>query len=161
VPAPAVVVAASPSASIGAPAACGTAWKLDLAGGDARAVVVCPNDVQRQAFDESSVIARALSPALGPARDRVCGCADRVSAPPFVDLVFTARPEEGQVTVKAGDEDLDPDLGAAFVACVGVLVATFAPIPSNACAGAGKASFVFPVRLDLARGSPTGEERQP
>ena len=131
------------------PAACAAPWKLDFAGGDAQAVVVCPSDVRREAFDAASVIARALSPALGPARDRVCDCAGRVHPPAFVDLVFTARPEEGRVTVKAGDDDLDPDLGPAFVACVGALVAAFAPLPSEACPAAEKASFVFPVRLGL------------
>jgi len=151
--------AAGPEARVAAPeapAACASPWKLDFAGGDARVVVVCANDVRREAFDESSVIARSLSPALVPARDRVCDCAGRVRAPAFVDLVFTAKPEEGRVTVKAGDEDLDPDLGPAFVACVGALVAAFAPIPSEACPSAGKASFVFPVRLGLEPGTDEG-----
>jgi hypothetical protein len=143
--------ASSPRAPEG-PSACAAPWTLDFAGGDARAVVICANDVRREAFDASSIIARALAPALVPARDRVCGCAGRVRAPAFVDLVFTAKPEDGQVTVRAGDEDLDPELGPAFVACVGALVATFAPLASQACPEAGKASFVFPVRLDLGEG---------
>ncbi len=134
------------------PSACGAPWTLDLAGGDARVVVICANDVRRETFDESSVIARSLSPALIPARERVCACAGRVRPPPFVDLVFTANPEDGKVTVRAGDEDLDPELGPAFVACVGSLVATFAPLPSGACPEAGRASFVFPVRLELGDG---------
>ncbi|MGA7120783.1 MAG: hypothetical protein WBY94_11830 [Polyangiaceae bacterium] len=134
------------------PSACGAPWTLDLAGGDARVVVICANDVRREAFDESSVIARSLSPALIPARERVCACAGRVRPPPFVDLVFTAKPEEGKVTVRAGDEDLDPELGPPFVACVGALVATFTPLQSGACPEAGRASFVFPVRLELGAG---------
>jgi hypothetical protein len=143
------------SAGLETPGACGKPWKLDVPGGDARVVVVCATDVRRQAFEESSPIGRALFPALDPARERVCSCAGRVRAPAFVDLVFTAKPEEGRVTVRAeGDEDLDPELGPAFVSCVGTVVATFAPLPSEVCPGAGKASLVYPVRLDLGRGSP-------
>ena len=155
-PAAEVAIASPASSSREGPSACAAPWTLDFAGGDARVVVVCANDVRREAFDESSVVARTLSPALVPARDRVCACAGRVPAPPFVDLVFSAKPEDGRVTVKAGDDDLDPELGPAFVACVGALVAAFAPLPSEACPDAGKASFVFPVRLGL---EPVGPSR--
>jgi hypothetical protein len=136
------------------PVACGKPWKLDVIGGDAQVVVVCAGDVQRRALDAWSAIVRALSPALDPARERVCACVGRVPPPAFVDLVLTAQPEEGRVTVQAGaGDDLDPDLGPAFVACVGTVVVMFGPLPSEACADAGKASFVYPVRLELGRGS--------
>jgi hypothetical protein len=134
---------------------CGKPWRLDVIGGDAQVVVVCPGDVQRLALDSGSAFGRALSPALDPARERVCACAGQVPAPAFVDLVLTAQPEAGRVTVHAGaGDDLDPDLGPAFVACVGTVVATFEPLPSDACPGAGRASFVYPVRLELGRGPP-------
>jgi hypothetical protein len=143
------------STGTNAPVVCGKPWRLDVIGGDAQVVVVCANDVQRQALDSSSAIERALSPVLDPARERVCACVGRMPAPAFVDLVFTARPEEGRVTVQAGgDDDLDPDLGPALVACIGTVVATFGPLPSEACSDAGKASFVYPVRLELGRVSP-------
>lgn len=162
VSAPSFPATAPPAAASGAtsseprtPAACGRPWKLDVLGGDARVVVVCASDVRREAFEETSAIARALFPALDPAHDKVCACAGRLRAPDFVDLVFTANPEEGRVTVRAdGGEDLDPELGAAFVACVGTVVATFAPVPSRACPEAGKASLVYPVRLDLGPDAP-------
>jgi hypothetical protein len=129
-------------------------------GGDGRVVVVCAHDVRREALDESSAIARALFPALDPARERVCSCVGQMRAPPFVDLVFTAKPEDGRVTVQAGgDDDLDPELGAAFVGCIGSVVATFAPLASGACDNAGKASFVYPVRLDLGPADPEQEAR--
>jgi hypothetical protein len=147
--------AAAPSTGTAGPLACDKPWTLDVIGGDAQVVVVCPGDVQRRALDEKSAMVRALSPALDPARERVCACVGRVPVPAFVDLVLTAQPEEGRVTVRAGaGDDLDPDHGPAFVACVGTVVATFEPLPSEACSGAGKASFVYPVRLELGRGPP-------
>ena len=133
------------------PPVCGQPWTFDAMGGDARVVVVCANDVRRQPLDESGETMHALSPGLAPARERVCACAGKLAPPAFVDLVFTAKPEDGRVTVQAsGDQDLDPELGPAFVACVGTVSVTFAPRPSDACSGAGKVSFVYPVRLDLA-----------
>ena len=136
----------------GVPAACGNAWSLDVIGGDGRVVVACAHDVQRRSLDPTSAIARALSPALDPARERVCACAGRMRAPPFVDLVFTARPEDGQVTVRPSDaeaEDADPELGPAFAACIGTVVTTFDPLASGACPDAEKASVLYPVRLEL------------
>lgn len=150
---PSAVPAGSADQPIGtdAPAACGKPWKLEVMGGEGRVVVVCAHDVRREAFEESGEIARALFPVLDPARERVCACIHRVRAPAFIDLVFTAKPEEGKVVAQAGgDEDLDPELGPPFVACVGTVVATFAPAPSVVCPGAGSASFVYPVRLELS-----------
>jgi hypothetical protein len=113
--------------------------------------VVCANDVRRRALDDSDSIGRSLSPALDPARDKVCGCVARLKAPPFVDLVFTAQPTEGRVTVEAqSGDDADPELGPPFVACVGTVSAHFAPLSSDACPGPGKVAFIYPVRLDLA-----------
>jgi hypothetical protein len=134
-----------------APLACGKPWKLEVIGGEGKVVVVCAHDVRREGFDDSGEIARALFPVLDPARERVCGCVHRGRPPAFVDLVFTARPEEGRVVAQAeSNEELDPDLGPPFVACVGTVVATYAPVPSLVCPGAGKASFVYPVRLELS-----------
>jgi hypothetical protein len=143
---------ASPSPSpAGQPAACDKPWNLDVVGGDGRVVVVCSHDVRRRAIEDSESIARSLIPALDPTREKVCSCVSRLKAPPFVDLVFTAQPVEGRVTVQAGgDEDLDPELGPAFVACVGTVVANFAPVASNECADPGKIAFIYPVRLELA-----------
>jgi hypothetical protein len=133
----------------GAPAACEKPWTLGIIGGDGRIVVTCANDVQRQPLDESSALARALAPGLDPTRERVCACASRQRAPSFVDLVFTAKPEEGRVTVSATrDEDVDPDVSAAFAACVGTVNASYEPIHSGACP-AGPATAIYPVRLEL------------
>ena len=153
--APVSRAAASPDERGGgeSPNACAGPWTLDrAAGAGGKVVVVCSNDVRREIFDGSSPIARALAPGLEPARARVCSCASRMKAPPFVDLVFTAKPDEGKVTVQAsdGDEaDLDPELGPPFVACIGTVTASFVPVPSNACPGSTKASFVYPTRIEL------------
>jgi len=124
---------------------------LGVIGGDARLVVVCSTDVRRQSLDESSAAGRGLAQALEPARERVCACAHSGKAPEFVDLVFSARPQDQRVTVEAkGDEDLDPELGPAFIACIGTVSVSYSPQPSDACDGAGKVnSFVYPVRLEL------------
>jgi hypothetical protein len=132
-----------------APAACEKPWTLGVIGGDGRIVVTCANDVQRQPLDESGALARALAPGLDPSRERICACAAKLHAPPFVDLVFTAKPEQGNVTVRANaDEDVDPDVGAAFVGCVGTITASFTPIHSGACPQ-GQATAIYPVRLEL------------
>ena len=131
-------------------AACGKPLDLEVMGGGGQVVVVCAHDVRRAALDESSAFTRALLPGLDAARDRVCDCATRVRAPPFVDLTITAHPEEGRVTVQAGGDDDDPELGAAFVACVGTVAATFPPVRSDVCTEGGKTSFVYPVTLELA-----------
>jgi hypothetical protein len=131
------------------PVACARPWKLEAEGGDSRVVVVCKNDVQRQSLDDAGEMARALFPALDPARDRVCECTRKMQAPPFVDLVFTAKPDEGRVTVQANaDDDLDPTLGPAFIACIGTVAARFEPGPFSGCPEGG-ASLVYPVRLAL------------
>ena len=146
--------AASPSgpdrAEHAGPVACDKPWSVDVIGGDGRVVVACPGDVQRVPLDPAGPMARALAPALDPARERICGCIGRVKAPPFVDLVFTANPEEGRVTVQADDNgDVEPEVGPPFVACIGTIVATFAPVASQACPDGAKASVVYPVRLEL------------
>ncbi|MDP9035143.1 MAG: hypothetical protein M3O50_10070, partial [Myxococcota bacterium] len=137
---------------------CDRSWRLgDVADGAGRVVVVCGSDVRREPLDESGPMARMLLPALEPARARVCGCVDRVAAPPFVDLVFTARPESGQVTVAANEvDDLDPELGPPFIACVGELVVRSGAWASDACSGAAgggkddRVMVVYPARVDLA-----------
>ena len=120
-------------------------------GGSAQVVLLCPSDVKREPLDPNGPMAPALAPALDPARERVCGCAARMQPPAFVDLVFTAKPEDGRVTIEAkGDEELDPTLGPPFLACVGTLTASFAPVHGGACEGGGAGTIVYPVRLDLA-----------
>jgi hypothetical protein len=148
---PAAAVRGSATAGSDLPIACDKPWLLDVMGGEGRVVVVCAHEVRRQALDPQGAVARSLSPALDPTRERVCGCVERLRAPAFVDLVFTAKPEEGRVTVQASSEDdLDPELGPPFVACVGAVVARFAPSISDECTVPGKTLFVYPVRVDLA-----------
>jgi hypothetical protein len=132
------------------PAACARPWKLEAAGGDSRVVVVCTNDVRRESLEDSGEMARALFPALDPAQQRICACTEAMQTPPFIDLIFTAKPDEGRVTVQAtADDDLDPELGPAFIACIGTVAVNFAPETAvNACPS-GKASFLYPVRLEL------------
>jgi hypothetical protein len=137
--------------SANGPSACASPWQLGVVGGSAQVVVMCPSDVHREALDPAGPMAPALAPGLDPARDRVCGCASRMPPPPFVDLVFTARPDEGRVTVEAKDDDeLDPAVGPAFVQCVGKVTAKFASAHAGGCEGGGAATYVYPVRLELA-----------
>jgi hypothetical protein len=150
-PAPPAPAPPETSAGVTLPVACGKPWNLGVVGGDASVVVVCANDVQRRALEDSASIARSLSPGLDPARDKVCACVARLRAPAFVDLVFTAQPSEGRVTVEArSEDDDDPELGPPFVACVGMVSASFPPLSTDACSGPGKVAFIYPVRLDLA-----------
>jgi hypothetical protein len=121
-------------------------------GGDGRVIVVCAHDVRRATLDESPALGQSLYPALDPAQSRVCACARRLRPPPLVELVLTAHPEEGKVTVEAkGEDDSDPELGPAFVACVGTFTASFEPVRSGACPGEDHASFVYPVSIDLGQ----------
>ncbi len=93
-------------------------WTLGVIGGDGRIVLACTTDVERQPLDEAGTLARALARGLDPSRERVCACAAKGHTPDFVDLVFTAKPEEGRVTVRASaEEDVDSAVGADFVAC--------------------------------------------
>lgn len=132
--------------------ACALPWTLeDVAGGPGRVVVVCGADVRRQDV-EPGAMTRAIDPALEPARERVCACASRMRVPAYVDLVVTSTPDEGRAKVEASepDDDLDPDLAPAFVACVGSLSTTFARSHPDTC-GADRATFVYPLRVDLVR----------
>jgi hypothetical protein len=140
----------APPAGSEALTACALPWTLeDVAGGPGRVVVVCGSDVRRQAV-ESGPMTRAIDPALEPARQRVCSCAARLPLPAFVDLVVTSVPDEGHARVEASepDEELDADVAAAFVACVGTLSTTFASSHADTC-GAEKATYVYPLRVDL------------
>jgi hypothetical protein len=154
--APAASAAPAPSASdattrAAEPSTCASRWSLEMVGGGAQAVVMCPGDVRRAALDPKGPLAGALSPGLEPARERVCGCAERMHAPPFVDLVLTAKLDEGRVTVEAkGDDDeLDPELGPPFVACVGTVTATFSPRHGPPCGSGTATSAVYPVRIEI------------
>jgi hypothetical protein len=129
--------------------ACADPWAPDSA--TERVVIVCGGDVRREGFDETGEIARAITPALDPARERVCACASRATPPPHVDLSVRAIPDEGRATVEIADpeEDLDPTLGPEFAACFGTVVATFSPFHLAACAAGGNAIVIYPVRVDL------------
>lgn len=118
-------------------------------------VVVCSSDVRREPLDPAGPLAPSLAAGLDPARDRVCSCAKQGDPPPFVDLVFTAKPDQGSVTVQAKDEDtssLAAGEGAPagpFVACVGTIEARFPPKAVPACGEGAAATIIYPVRLEL------------
>jgi hypothetical protein len=133
--------------------ACTQPWTLEhVAGGGGTVILVCGNDAHRQPLDPASASARAVAAALAPARERVCTCATRMASPQHVDLVVRAFPAEGRATVEASDpeEDLDPTLGPPFLACIGTVVATFAPTQVEECADPAKTSLVYPMRVELA-----------
>jgi len=142
----------SEAAPPGAPDACSQPWTLEgMAGGPGRAVVVCGHDVRRAELDAD--MARAIAPALDPARVRVCACAAKMHAPAHVDLVVTAVPAQGRATVRVSQDDVDdvdPDLGPPFAACVGVVSVSFAPSHPDACPAGEEPSLVYPARIDLA-----------
>lgn len=148
---PAASSAGAPRSSSPEPSTCASPWSLEMVGAGAQAVVLCAGDVRREPLDPKGPLAGALAPGLEPARARVCGCAERMHAPPFVDLVLTAKLDEGRVTVeaKADDEELDPDLGPPFVACVGSLTATFTPRRGPPCGSGAATSAVYPVRIEI------------
>jgi hypothetical protein len=142
----------APSAPAADLTACALPWTIeDVAGGPGRVVVVCGNDVRRQAV-EPGVMTQAIDSALEPARQRVCGCAARMPPPAYVDLVVTSSPDEGRARVEASepDEELDPALAPAFVACVGSLTTTFARVHADTC-GTDDATFVYPLHVELGR----------
>lgn len=131
--------------------ACALPWTLeDVAEGPARVIVVCASDARREAV-QVGPMTKAIDPALEPARQRVCSCAERMRAPAFVDLVVTSFPDEGRATVETGelDEELDPEIGRAFYDCVGKLRTPFPPVQTDAC-GAEKTRYVYPFHVNLA-----------
>jgi len=132
--------------------ACDQPWTLgNVEGGAGRVVVVCGSDVRRQDV-EAGAMTRAIDPALGPARERVCACASRLALPAFVDLVVTSWPDEGRASVAPGelDDELDATLATPFMACIGTVKTAFARSHGDTC-GAEKATFVYPLRVDLQR----------
>jgi hypothetical protein len=138
--------------------ACAQEWTLDRAGSDPGSViVVCGSDVRRELLSRSPALRGAIAPALEPARQRVCACAARQPPPAFVDLVVTATPGRGRATVEGSlsaeaDDDVDPALGAPFVACIGTVVATFPPLPpAGVCDGALEGTLKYPLRVELTR----------
>ena len=131
--------------------ACALPWTLeDVAEGPGRVIVVCASDARREAV-QVGPMTKAIDPALEPARQRVCSCAERMRAPAFVDLVVTSFPDEGRATVETGelDEELDPEVGREFYDCVGKLRTPFPPVHTDAC-GAEKTRYVYPLHVDLA-----------
>lgn len=115
-------------------------------------MVVCGTDARREPLGGSGPTARSISPALEPARERVCGCAARLQAPAHVDLVVKSTPDQGRATVEVSDpeEDMDPQLGPPFAACVGTVVVSYPPSRVDACSDPEKASVLYPFRVDLA-----------
>ena len=133
-------------------AACALPWTLeDVGGGPGRVVVVCGNDVRRQAVEPGAMM-HAIDSALEPARQRVCTCASKMPPPAYVDLVITSHPDQGRARVEASepDDELDPAIAPAFVACVGSLVTTFARLHADTC-GSDDATFVYPLHVELER----------
>jgi hypothetical protein len=128
-------------------------------------IVVCGSDVRRESLSRSPALRSAIAPALEPARQRVCACAARLPPPAFVDLVVTVIPGQGRASVEANpggetDEEVDPALGAPFVACVGTVVATSPRAhPAGICDGALEGTLKFPMRVELTRSGGEREER--
>jgi hypothetical protein len=132
--------------------ACALPWTLEsVADGASSVVVACGADVRRESLSSTRIGPRAIAPVLEPTRQRVCACAGRMPAPAFVDLVVTATPDEGRVSVQAGDpeDEGDPQLGPPFVACVGTVVATFAPLHAGDICPGAKAVLSYPLRVEL------------
>ena len=142
------------SGAADSPSVCSRPLNLQVMGGEGKVIVVCAHDLRRAALDESPDLAKALYPALDPAQSRVCACAGRLRAPPAVELTLTAHPADGTVTAEANAEEMDPDLGPPFAACIGTVTAKFDPVHSAACPGGEAASFVYPITIDL--GEPGG-----
>jgi hypothetical protein len=135
------------------PAACRDSWALeDVPAGDARVLVVCGNDVRREPIVVGAM-SRAIDPGLESAHQRVCTCASRMAAPPFVDLVVTAVPEEGRAGVETSEPEgeVDPGVASAFAACVGKIASRFDRFPGGGCPGGEKTTFVYSFDVELGR----------
>lgn len=135
------------------PNACRQSWALeDVPAGDARVLVVCGNDVRREPI-VLGAMSRAIDPGLESAHQRVCTCASRMTAPPFVDLVVTAVPEEGRSGVETSEPEgeVDPGVASAFAACVGKIAATFPRFAGGGCPGGDKTTFVYSFDVELGR----------
>lgn len=133
-------------------AACALPWTLeDLVGGPGHVNVVCASDVRREEL-QPGPMTQAIDPALEPARERVCSCADRLPVPASADLVVRSSPDDGVATVETVDvdEDLDPEVGRPFYECIGKLQIKFAPLHPGACDG-GKTVYVYTWNVDLAQ----------
>jgi hypothetical protein len=144
---------AAPAEAPRAPSACRDSWALeDVPAGDARVLVVCGNDVRREPIVVGAM-SRAIDPGLEAAHERVCTCASRMAAPPFVDLVVTAVPDDGRAGVEASEPEgeLDPAVASAFVACVGKIAASFPHFAGGACPGGEKTTFVYSFDVELGR----------
>jgi hypothetical protein len=157
VTAPALVQAA-PAPRASAPrhgemlAACALPWTLeDVEGGAGRVVAVCGGDVRRLDL-EAGPMTRSIEAVLEPGRARVCACAARMAAPPYLDLVVTTSPDEGTATLEPGetDEEQDAELTAPFVACVGTVKASFPRSHADTC-GQDRAVFKYPLRVELSK----------
>ena len=132
--------------------ACALPWTLEtMAEGPGTVIVVCPGDARREPV-QAGAMTSSIDPALEPARKRVCECAQRMAAPPFVDLKVTSAPDEGMARVEADeiDDELDAEPARAFYACVGALEVPFARAHADSCGGPS-AKFVYPLHVDLAK----------
>lgn len=119
-------------------------------------LVVCGTDVRREPVADGPM-ARALDPALAVARERVCGCAARLTAPHVVDLVVTAVPGEGRARFEPGEIDtaLDAEDAAtarAFASCVGAASTSFAPFAAEVCGAPPAPAPTFVYSLDVEVG---------
>ena len=152
-PSPATSPVADVSEAQRSPNACRQSWALeDVPAGDARVLVVCGNDVRREPI-VLGAMSRAIDPGLESAHQRVCTCASRMTAPPFVDLVVTAVPEEGRSGVETSEPEgeVDPGVASAFAACVGKIAATFPRFAGGGCPGGEKTTFVYSFDVELGR----------
>lgn len=152
-PSPATSTVAALNEGTRSPSACRQSWALeDVPAGDARVLVVCGNDVRREPIVVGAM-SRAIDPGLESAHQRVCTCASRMTAPPFVDLVVTAVPEEGRSGVETSEPEgeVDAAVASAFAACVGKIAATFPRFTGGGCPGGDKTTFVYSFDVELGR----------
>jgi hypothetical protein len=136
--------------------ACALPWTLQSVGGGSSGVVVaCGSDVRREPLSLTSAVASAIAPALKPTQERLCACAARLPVPPFVDLTVTASLEDGRASAQASelDDEMDPERGPAFLACIGTVTATFASAEAfGVCPGGRRDAIVrYPIRVELIR----------
>ena len=136
------------------PAACSSTWTPEQVASAGQAVVGCGSDIARADLDPGSPAVRAILAGLDAARDRICACAAKLSAPASVELTVHASPEEGRATAAlTEDEDLaaQDDVMRAFAACVGKVAATFPPAPAAAAQGcpAGRPTYDYPIGFPL------------
>ena len=134
------------------PAACSSTWTPEQVASAGQAVLTCGSDVRRVDLDPGGPAVRAVLAGLDVARDRICACAAKMTAPPSVELTVHAHPAEGRATAAlTEDEDVaaQDDTMRAFVECVGTTTATFPVVaPGQECPG-NRATYDYPIGFPL------------